>query len=78
MHSFQVALHSFEDVRDFVFLAAAQCFEITVHSGENHANGKSLMVMLSLDYSRPMWVRCFCDAEQAHGFMQAAQRFMCN
>ena len=75
MHSFQVTLRSFEDVRDFVFLAAAQSFEITVYSGENHADGKSLMVMLSLDYSQPMWVCCSCDMEQARGFMEAAGRF---
>ncbi len=75
MHSFQVTLRSFEDVRDFVFLASAQCFDITVCSGENHADGKSMMVMLSLDYSHPLWVTCTCDQEQARDFAQAVQRF---
>ena len=76
MHSFQVTLRSFEDVRDFVFLAAAQRFEITVYSGENHADGKSLMVMLSLDYSQPLKVGANCAKEEFLHFREAAARFV--
>ena len=75
MHSFQVIFRSFEDVRDFVFLASAQSFDITVCSGDSHADGKSLMVMLSLDYSRPMWVQCACDSIAAHDFVEQTERF---
>ena len=75
MHSFQVIFRSFEDVRDFVFLASAQSFDVTVCSGDSRADGKSLMVMLSLDYSHPLWVTCACDQEQARDFAQAVQRF---
>ena len=75
MHSFQVRFRSFEDVRDFVFLASAQCFDVTVHSGSSHADGKSLMVLLGLDYSQPLWVHCSCDGAQAHGFMEQTKRF---
>lgn len=75
MQSFQVAFRSFADVRDFVSLASAQSFEITVYSGSNHADGKSLMVMLGLDYSQPMWVHCACDPARAREFAENARCF---
>ena len=75
MHGFRVVFRSFEDVRDFVFLASAQSFDVTVFSGGSHADGKSLMVMLGLDYSQPLWVQCSCGQEQTYAFAEAAQKF---
>ena len=75
MQGFNVMFRSFEDVRDFVFLATDQNFDVTVFSGGSHADGKSLMVMLGLDYSQPVWVQCSCGEEQTIAFAEAAQRF---
>lgn len=75
MCSFQVSFHSFEDVRDFVFLASTQSFDVTVYSGSSHADGKSMMVMLGLDYSQPLWVQCSCEGAQAQDFVEQAKRF---
>ena len=75
MHSFEVRFRSFEDVRDFVFLASDQRFDVTVYSGSSQADGKSLMIMLGLDYSQPLWVCCSCDAEAARNFVEQTKRF---
>ena len=75
MHTFQVRFRSFEDVREFVFLASTQSFDITVCSGDSQADGKSLMVLLSLDYSQPLWVQCSCDGAAAHDFAEKTKRF---
>ena len=57
MDTFQVVFRSFEDVRDFVSLAMAQPYDITVSNGDHTVDAKSVMVMFSLDYSRPLEVR---------------------
>ena len=75
MHGFQVRFRSFEDVRDFVFLASDQRFDVTVYSGSSQADGKSLMILLGLDYSQPLWVHCACDADAARAFSEQIQRF---
>ncbi len=75
MHAFQVVFHSFEDVRDFVFLASAQGFDITVSSGGNTADAKSLMVMLGLDYSHPLTVCTYGSGPECAAFLESASRF---
>ena len=61
MHSFRVEFRSFEDVRDFVFLSMTRPYDITVSNGNHTVDAKSLMVMFSLDYSRPLEVRADCS-----------------
>jgi len=75
MHTFEVAFHSFEDVRDFVFLASARPYDIHVCSGNHCVDAKSMMVMLSLDYSRPLRVMASCDQEEFPRLLEAAARF---
>ena len=73
---FQVAFHSFEDVRDFVSLAVAQPFEVTVSNSWQTVDGKSLMVMFSLDYSQPLKVGVTCAEEEFLHFKESAARFV--
>ncbi len=75
MTVFQVVFRSFEDVRDFVFLASAQSFDVSVSSGDNTADAKSLMVVLGLDYSQPLTVRAGGDAAECAVFLESASRF---
>ena len=76
IREFKVAFHSFEDVRDFVFLAVAQPFDVTVSNSWQGVNGKSLMVMFSLDYSQPLKVGANCAEEEFLHFREAAARFV--
>ena len=75
MHTFRVEFRSFEDVRDFVFLAMAQPYDITVSNGDHTVDAKSLMVMFSLDYSRPLEVRGDCSAADFSAFAEQATKF---
>lgn len=75
MHTFRVAFRSFEDVRDFVFLAMDQGFDITVSSGNRTVDAKSMMVMFSLDYSRPLEVRAACSEAEFTSFAEQAAKF---
>lgn len=75
MHTFRVTFRSFEDVRDFVFLSMAQGFDITVSSGNRTVDAKSMMVMFSLDYSRPLEVRAECSEAEFASFAEQAAKF---
>ena len=61
MQEFHMELHSFRQVQDFVRLAAEQSFEIRVGNDHQNINGKDLMGMFSLDYTRPVCVRADCE-----------------
>lgn len=76
IREFKVAFRSFEDVRDFVVLAAAQPFEVTVSNSWQRVDGKSLMVMFSLDYSQPLKVGADCTEEEFLRFRESAARFV--
>lgn len=75
MHTFQVVFRSFEDVWDFVRLASSQRFGITVANGSDTVDAKSLMVMFSLDYTRPLEVRGYCTPEEFSVFAEQAAKF---
>jgi len=75
MQTFRVEFRSFEDVRDFVSLAMAQPFDITVSSGNRMVDAKSMMVMFSLDYSRPLEVRGDCSEADFAAFAEQAAKF---
>lgn len=63
MQEFHMELHSFRQVQDFVRLAAEQPFEIRVGNDHQNINGKDLMGMFSLDYTRPVRVLADCEEE---------------
>lgn len=75
MHTFLVVFRSFEDVREFVSLALTQPYDITVSNGGHTVDTKSLMVMFSLDYSRPLEVRMDCSAADFAAFAERAAKF---
>ncbi len=76
MKHFDIFLHSFEDVQDFVELATVQPFRILVGNDRTRVNAKSFMGMFSLDYSMPLQVRMDCTEEECERFKAAAARFL--
>ena len=73
MQEFHMEMASFEQVQTFVRLAAEQPFEIRVGNDHQHINGKDLMGMFSLDYSRPVQVIAECTQELFEEFRQAVE-----
>ncbi len=76
MKQFDICLHSFEDVQDFVALATVQPFHILVGNDRARVNAKSFMGMFSLDITTPVQVRADCTDEQCNSFKLAASRFL--
>lgn len=75
MQTFRVVFRSFEDVREFVSASMTQRFDITVGSGAYRVDAKSLMIMFSLDYSRPLEVRADCSEAECAEFLEKTARF---
>ncbi len=76
MKQFDIELHSFQDVQDFVELATVQPFRILVGNDRARVNAKSFMGMFSLDYSQPISVRADCSDEECARFQALAARFL--
>ena len=76
MKQFDISLHSFQDVQDFVELATVQPFRIVVGNDRTRVNAKSFMGMFSLDFCQPVQVRADCDDAACSLFQQAAARFL--
>lgn len=70
---FEINICSFQQVQDFVSLACEQTFDIRVGNDRQHINGKDLMGMFSLDFSRPLQVRIGTDNEAVRSFRQQAE-----
>lgn len=70
---FEINICSFQQVQDFVALACEQTFDIRVGNDRQHINGKDLMGMFSLDFSRPLLVRIGTDNEAVRSFRQQAE-----
>lgn len=53
----EIMLHSAEDLRQFMFLAMQSSEEIGVHTTDGKiADAKSVLGLMSLDYSKPVKV----------------------
>ena len=76
MKQFDIVLHSFQDVQDFVEIATIQPFRVLVGNDRARVNAKSFMGMFSLDYSQPIPVRADCSEEECTQFKQAAAKFL--
>ncbi len=72
MQQFDIILRSFQQVQDFVALALQQNFDIQVGNDCQQINGKDLLGMFSLDYSRSLQVCARCKEEEFLPFQQAA------
>ena len=73
MQEFHMELSSFQQVQRFVRLAAEQPFEVRVGNDHQRINGKDLMGMFSLDYSRPVQVIAECAQELFEEFRHAVE-----
>lgn len=78
MQQFEIILRSFRQVQDFVALALQQTFDITVGNNEQTINGKDLLGMFSLDYSRPLYVQAHCSPEELRSFEREAHLLLGN
>ncbi len=72
---FQVRLTCVQDVLDFVTLATARPFPISVGDRRHRVNGKSFMEMFCLDFRAPVTVRMDCTREEFEAFRADAARF---
>ena len=76
MWEFYINLRAFDQVQDFVRLACQQKFDVTVGNDHQTINGKDLMGMFSLDYSRRLQVKMHCSEEEYLQFKQAAEAIL--
>ena len=76
MKQFDIELHSFDEVQDFVEVATVQPFRVVVGNVRTLVNAKSFMGMFSLDFSEPVHVRADCTEEEYGRFKEAAARFL--
>ena len=65
---FQVRLTCVQDVLDFVTLATARPFPISVGDRRHQVNGKSFMELFCLVLTRPLRVTLECTEAQAREF----------
>lgn len=75
MQEFDINIHSFSEVQDFVSLATVQPFSILVGNDHQLVNAKSFMGMFSLDYTQPVQVHVDCDGEEFDRFRQTVTGF---
>ena len=76
MWEFNMNIHSFEQVQSFVTLAAAQPFDVAVGNTYQSINGKDLMGMFSLDFTRPLKVTVTCGKEAFSAFRAKVQELL--
>ncbi len=76
MKEFNIAIHSFQEVQEFISLATVQPFQVMVGNDVQLVNAKSFIGMVSLDYSRPLKVLCDCDGDGLQSFRQQVRRFL--
>ena len=76
MQKFNIVLHSFQEVQEFISLATVQPFPILVGNEAQQVNGKSFIGMVSLDYSRPLQVHADCNVQALQTFQNMVCKFM--
>ena len=72
MREFDIMIRSFRQVQEFVTLAMQQHFEVMVGNERQQINGKDIVGMFSLDYTRPITVKMECTEEEFQQFHSAA------
>ena len=78
MKEITIQIHSVQEVLDFVSLATARAFRITVSDGQHQVNGKSFMEMFCLNALKPLKVSFDCSDDEFQQFCRDAQRFLVN
>ena len=76
MREFHMSFRSFQQVQAFVKLAVAQPFPVWVGTDNQDINGKDLMGMSCLDYSRGVRVCAQCPDEESAQFEADALKLL--
>lgn len=76
MQEFRIRLQSVLDVQEFVALATARPFAVSIRDENNQVNGKSFMEMFCLDLRRPVQVVMDCSEEEFARFRSDARKFL--
>ncbi|MGM9549553.1 MAG: hypothetical protein ACI3V5_06890 [Faecousia sp.] len=76
MREFQVRLQSVQEVQEFVALATARAFSVTIRDANNKVNGKSFMEMFCLDLRCPLRVVMDCGDEAFEAFRNDVEKFL--
>ena len=77
MQEFEISLHSFQEVQEFITLATVQPYPVLVGNDVQQVNAKSFIGMVSLDYSRPLRVQADCDSNAVTTLLQVMRKFFC-
>ena len=76
MREFTIRLGSVQDVQDFVALATAHPFTITLRDAYNKINAQSFMELFCLNFSQPLRVVADCTEAELENLMRDADRFL--
>jgi len=76
MREFEIRLGSVQDVQDFVALATARSFTITVRDAHNKINAQSFMELFCLNFAHPLRVVADCTEAELEDLMRDAERFL--
>jgi phosphotransferase system HPr-like phosphotransfer protein len=76
LREFNIFIHSFQEIKEFVSLAMVQPFEVLVGNDKKKINGKSFIGMFSLDFHQPVQVSFKCTDEEYAKFRQDVAHFL--
>ncbi len=76
MREFEIRLHSVRDVQEFVAIATACPYTVTIRDARNKIDGKCFMEMFCLDFSRPLRVLADCSEAEFEDLRSRADRFL--
>ncbi len=76
MKEFTIHIRSVQQVLDFVSLATARAFRVTVSDGRHQVNGKSFLEMFCLNAKLPLKVSFDCGEEDFQQFRKDAEKFL--
>ena len=76
MREFWIQLNSMEDVEEFVAIATARAFPISVRDSQHKVRGGSFMEMFCLDFTQPLRVEARCSEEELADLCADAGKFL--
>ena len=76
MTEFDISVHSFQQVRDFVLLAKEQSFDVRVDNGKQQVNGKNYLGMFSIDHRQPLHVSAYGEDEECSRFQKSLEEVL--
>jgi hypothetical protein len=74
LKQFDIELHSFDEVQEFVEVATVQPFRVVVGNDRTLVNAKSFMGMFTLDHHRPLRVTVRCSEEEFGRFREQTKK----